>query len=89
MPERRFRYTWSRTWEDKAEDYIAHDSETSIGRVYRINSIATGGWFWTMNGRIGDRMGASSGQVSTRDEACDAVEAAYDDLRGRVYGKTR
>ena len=42
-----------------------------------------------MNGRIGNRMGASRGQVSTRDEACDAVEAAYDDLRGRVYGKTR
>ena len=33
MPERRFRYTWSRMWEDKAEDYIAHDGETSIGRV--------------------------------------------------------
>ena len=44
---RRFKYDWSRTWDDKPEDYIAHDGEASIGRVYRINWISTGGWFWT------------------------------------------
>ena len=84
MTERRFRYIWSRTWDDKPDDYVAHDGETSIGRVYRINSISTGGWFWTMNGPIGNRWGARSGQVATRDEACDLVEQAYDDLKARV-----
>ena len=57
MPQRRFRYDWSRTWHDKPDDYVAHDGETSIGRVYRIKSISTGGWFWTMNGRVGNRSG--------------------------------
>ena len=78
---RRFRYTWSRTWDDKAEDYVARDGETSIGRVYRINSISTGGWFWTMNGRLGNRSGSDSGQVADRDEACRLVEAAWDRMK--------
>lgn len=81
---RRFRYTWSRTWEDKPEDYVAHDGEASIGRVYRINSISTGGWFWTMHGTFGNRNGAASGQVATLNEACRLVEAAWDQLKERV-----
>ena len=81
---RRFRYTWSRTWDDKAEDYLARDGETSIGRVYRINSISTGGWFWTMNGRFGNRFGSDSGQVADRDEACRLVEEAWDRMKATV-----
>ena len=50
METQRFRYTWSRTWADKPEDFVAFDGENSIGRVYRINSISAGGWFWTCNG---------------------------------------
>ena len=84
MPQRRFRYTWSRTWDDKPEDYACTDGEVKVGRVYRINSISTGGWFWTMNGRVGNRSGSSHGQVQSRDEACDAVESAYDELKARV-----
>ena len=33
---RRFRYTWSRTWPDKPEDYACADGEVKVGRVYRI-----------------------------------------------------
>ena len=66
---RRFRYAWCRTWDDKAEDYVAHDGVTSIGRVYRINSISAGGWFWTCNGTLGNMHGSYSGQVADRDEA--------------------
>ena len=62
---RRFRYSWSRTWEDKPENYTAHDAGTSIGRVYRINSISTGGWFWTCNGTLRQPHRAPhSGQVA-------------------------
>ncbi len=68
-------------WDDKPEDYLARDGETSIGRVYRINSISTGGWFWTMNGGFGNRFGSDSGQVADRDEACRLVEAAWDRMK--------
>lgn len=40
---RRFRYIWSRTWDDKAEDYACTDGDVKVGRVYRVNSIAEGG----------------------------------------------
>ena len=49
-----------------------------------LNSISTGGWFWTMNGTYRDRVGASSGQVASRDEACDLVELAYEELKALV-----
>ena len=63
---------------------MARDGEISIGRVYRISSISTGGWFWTCNGRFGDRNGADSGQVMTLDEACRLVEAAWDRMKTTV-----
>jgi hypothetical protein len=69
MTDRRFLYEWSRTWDDKAEDYVCADGEVKVGRVYRINSIAEGGWFWVCYAFIGNCSGASFGQVSTRDEA--------------------
>ena len=78
---RHFKYDWSRTWDDKPEDYVAHDGETSIGRVYRINSISTGGWFWTMNGTHRDRSGSYSGHVADRDAACDLVEQHWDMMK--------
>ena len=80
----RFRYTWSRTWPDKPEDYVAHYGDAPIGRVYRINSIQEGGWFWTCYALVGNRSGADSGQVANLDEACHAVEAAYDELMARI-----
>ena len=76
QPERRFRYDWSRTFDDKPEDYACTDGEMKVGRVYLLNSIANGGWFWVCYAMIGNSSGASFGQV-TRDEACDLVEQAY------------
>jgi hypothetical protein len=81
MSHRGFKYTWTRTWPDKAEDYSCADGELSVGRVYRISSIAEGGWFWTCNGTYDDRTGSYSGQVATRDEACRLVEEAWDRLK--------
>ena len=31
----------------QARDFVAYDGDVSIGRVYQITSISTGGWFWT------------------------------------------
>ena len=42
---RRFKYTWMRTAEDRAEDYSAFDGTLIIGRVYRLKSTTGGGWW--------------------------------------------
>ena len=85
--QRRFLYDWSRTWDDKPEDYVCADGLVKVGRVYRISSIAEGGWFWTMYALVGNRSGASSGRVETLDEACHAVEWAYEELLRRSVQK--
>ena len=37
MPERHFRYTWSRTCDVKAaEDYAGTENGVKVGRVYRL-----------------------------------------------------
>ena len=84
MPQRRFRYTWSRTWDNKPEDYACNEDEVSVGRVYRVNSISTGGWFWTMNGRVGNRSGSDRGQAADLDQPCRLVEKHWDQLKERV-----
>ena len=81
--ERRFRYTWSRTWPDKAKEYLARDGETSIGRVYQISSNLRAARSGSVR-LAGNRSGADSGQVDNLDEACHAVEAAYDELMARI-----
>ena len=47
----------------------------------KINSIQSGGWFYTMNGTYRNRCGSISGQVAERDEACDRVEKAWDQMK--------
>ena len=84
MPQRRFRYTWFRTWDDKPEDYACTDGEVKVGRVYRINSISTGGWFWTMNGRVGNLSGASHGRCNPAMKPAMRWKAHYDELKARV-----
>ena len=84
MKERLFRYRWSRTFDDKPENYACTDGEVKVGQVYLVNSIADGGWYWLCYAIVGNRSWASYGQVSTRDDACDLVEKAYDHLKARV-----
>ena len=36
MRQRRFRYDWSGTWDDRPYDFIARDGDLRIGRVFRI-----------------------------------------------------
>jgi hypothetical protein len=85
MPERRFRYVWFHTWADRAHDFSASDGETRIGRVYRMTGgPADSKWRWTMVARLGNRLGNSSGVADSRDEACRAVEAAWEAFKARM-----
>ena len=80
MAERRFKFTWSRTWPDREQDYVAADGERRIGRVYRLAGVAER-WKWNMTASIGNRLGSTGGIEGTRDEACDAVELQYEVMK--------
>ena len=80
MAERRFKFTWSRTWPDREQDYVAADGERRIGRVYRLAGVAER-WKWNMTASIGNRLGSTGGIAGTRDEACDAVERQYEVMK--------
>ena len=80
---RRFKYTWMRTAEDRAEDYSAFDGALIIGRVYRLKSTTAGGWWWGSQAAL-EWHGTARGVASTLDEACHAVEAEYDALVARI-----
>jgi hypothetical protein len=55
MPERRFKYDWSRTWDDHPYALSAGDGELLIGRVYRMTGgPADNKWRWTMRAQLGN-----------------------------------
>ena len=61
MTERRFAYTWSRTWEDRPYDYSARDAGLRIGRVFRIEGgPGDGRWRWALTARLGNRPAAAA-----------------------------
>ena len=65
---RRFKYTWMRTAEDRAEDYSAFDGALIIGRVYRLKSTTAGGWWWGSQAAL-EWHGTARGVASALDEA--------------------
>ena len=82
MIERRFKFTWSRTWADRPHDFVAADGDRQIGRVYRIAGVDER-WKWSMTAAIGSRLGSTDIEA-TRDAACDAVESAYEAMRAAI-----
>ena len=56
------------------------DGERQIGRVYKLPSVEEQ-WKWAMTASIGNRLGSTAGIEVTRDEACDAVESAYEAMK--------
>ena len=83
MIERRFRFTWSRTWPDREQDFVATDGERQIGRVYRIAGVDER-WKGGLAAATGNRLGSTSGIADTRDEACDAVERQYAAMKAAI-----
>ena len=82
MTERRFKYSWSRTWADRVYDFSAMNDERRVGRVYRLPGPIEH-WSRSMYAPLGDSVGSKSSVAGTRDEACDAVETAYEDMKAR------
>ena len=41
-------------------------------------------WHWNMTAAIGNRFGSTAGIEATRDEACDAVEHAYEAMKAAI-----
>ena len=83
VAQRRFKFAWSRTWADREQDFVAVDGERQIGRVYRLPGVDER-WKWSMTASIGNRLGSTAGSEATRDEACDAVERAYEELKAAI-----
>lgn len=36
---------WTRTWSDKPADFVAHESDRQVGRIYRHHDKAR--WLWS------------------------------------------
>jgi hypothetical protein len=78
MKERKFKYEWRRTWEERSHDFKCCDNGQDVGRVY-LHHGAEKRWLWFMTYEREEASPISdNGMKDTRDEACYAVEAAYD-----------
>ena len=86
MTERQFKYRWARTGNEVAEDYRAFDGESGIGRVHRVVSVSAAGWAWACNAHL-EWFCSDAGTVATKEDACHAVEAAYDALKASDCGR--
>ena len=80
--EKRFRYTWSRTWDYKREDYVCDD--LGVRSAGSTGLAASRRLVLAMYALIGNRSGSSSGRVETLDDACHAVERVYEELIART-----
>ena len=83
MTEPRFKFTWSLTWPDREQDFVAADGERQIGRVYRLPGVDER-WKWNMTAAIDNRLGSTGDVAGTRDEACDAVERQYEVMKAAI-----
>ena len=83
MIKRRFKFTWSRTWPDREQDFVAADGELKIGRVERIAGVDER-WKGTMTAASGNRLGSTARIAIKRDEACDAVESEYEAMKAAI-----
>ena len=74
---------WSRTWQDQDLGFCRCRRRRQIGRVYRLPGVEER-WTWSLNVWLGNRLGSTAGIEATRDEACDAVERAYEDMKAAI-----
>ncbi|MCJ2128002.1 hypothetical protein [Methylobacterium sp. E-045] len=75
--------TWTRTYPDspRKHDFVAHDNGELVSRIYRMgDGPQDGRWLWFANGiqaAPGNVGCALNGEAPTKQEAADAVKAAW------------
>lgn len=78
MREKKFSYEWRRTWPDSANDFTCWEGGFDIGRVRLHNAGSAQFWMWYMGDDRPGRLLSANGRTDTRDDACHALEAAFD-----------
>jgi hypothetical protein len=79
--ERKLKYRWARTWQDRRDDYTAWDGDSCIGRVQLHNTGPVKTWTWHMGSEDGLSIHPANGADLDKMEACRQLEAAYDAAR--------
>lgn len=76
--ERKFKYEWRRTWPDSVDDFSCWEGGYCVGRVTLRTTGPLKAWTWSMGDDRPGRIWSANGSALTRDEACHALEAAFD-----------
>jgi hypothetical protein len=66
----------------RPDAYHVIDEGRTVGRIYRMNSIAKESWRWTMIGPRAPTQGPNGGAADSLDEAEAAFRAAWDGAKG-------
>ena len=78
MPERKFAYTWSRTWADRFVRLHRKGWRSADRSCLPIEGgPGDGRWKWAMTASRGNGWAAISGVADSRDDACQIVEDHY------------
>lgn len=75
-------FTWQRTFPDTHHDFVAEEAGRHVGRVKRVaGGPQDGWWMWTatgvQRGHEADGVRPLNGMEATRDEAIEALAAAW------------
>lgn len=75
-------FTWRRTFPDTHHDFVAEEAGQHVGRIKRIQGGPQDGfWYWTATGvprgHEAEGIRPLNGMTATRDEAIEALAAAW------------
>ena len=75
-------FTWQRTFPDTRHDLVAEEAGRHVGRIKRVaGGPQDGWWMWTatgvQRGHEADGVRPLNGMEATRDEAIEALAAAW------------
>jgi len=89
------RLQWTKTHtdpRDRAEDFLCHDGDQQVGRIYshpkRESTVRE--WIWSTNGFLAEHrvLMSDRGRAETKSEAARAVEASYFATLERLKAKS-
>ena len=75
-------FTWRRTFLNTHHDFVAEQADQHVGRIRRIDGgLQNGTWTWSgtgcQRGHEAEVVRPLNGEVATRDEAIEALSAAW------------